>query len=64
MPYVGPERDIGRSKELRKLAQGMKDPTAKRHAEEAANRMEQRAGRNLAKIGRKRLRKRAEGRFR
>lgn len=64
MPYVGPERDIGRSNELRKMARGMKDPTARRHAEEAANRMEQRAGRNLSKIGRKRPKRRAEGRFR
>ncbi len=64
MPYVGPERDIGRAKELRKLATGMKDPSAKRHAEEAANRMEQRAGRNLRKIGRKRTHKALERRFR
>lgn len=64
MPYVGPERDIGRAKELRKLAQGMKDPSGRRSAEEAANRMEQRAGRNLRKIGRKRTKKGAGGRFR
>ncbi len=54
MPNVGAERDLERSKELRKTAGTIKDATAKRQTMDAADRLERRAGRKLSKIGRKR----------
>jgi len=64
VPNVGAERDLQRSKELRKTAQGIKDPTAKRQTSDAADRLERRAGTKLSKVGRKRRKRAAEGRFR
>lgn len=47
------ERDIRRAQDIRIIAKGLHDPTAKREAEEAAKRLERRGAHKLAKVGRK-----------
>lgn len=50
MPFAGPERDMRRVGELRKMLPRVKDPVAKASMEAAIVRLERRAGRNLRNV--------------
>lgn len=53
MAYRGVEADIQRAADLRKQAQRLRDPEAKRSVNEAAARLERRAARKANKVGRR-----------
>ncbi len=53
MANVSAERDIQRAKDMRTLSKGVKSPDVLRQMEETAIRLEKRAGRKLAKIGKR-----------
>lgn len=54
MANITVERDLQRAKDLRKNLKGMKDSSAKAAIEDAAARLERRAGSKASKLGRKR----------
>ncbi len=51
MGYASPEVDLVRAKGLKKLANGIVDPQAKKNFTDAAARLERRAGRKVRKLG-------------
>ncbi len=53
MANTGPEADLDRAKQLRKLKTGVRNPAAIRGIEAAAARLEARAAKKLNRLGRK-----------
>jgi len=58
MANTGMVGDIRRSKELRAMAKGLRDPDAQARVIAAADRLEIRAAKKASKIGRKKPKKR------
>lgn len=52
MAFSAPEKDLARSKELRKLANDAQDPTAKQVLKESAARLERQGAKKASKLGR------------
>lgn len=57
MANTSAERDLIRAKDIRKELKGIRDASASRDFEEAANRLERRAASKIRKVGRKSRRK-------
>ncbi len=51
MANTSAERDLIRAKDIRKELKGIRDASARRDFEEAANRLERRAAKKIRKVG-------------
>lgn len=57
MAYRNVEQDIRRAQEMRNLAKGVKDASAKSDIEAAADRLDKRAAKKARKVGKPRKRR-------